>query len=288
MDKGLYNVILGFAFVLGSCIASFLNVVIWRVPRGESIVKPRSHCPKCNALIRWYQNIPILSWLALRGRCANCREPISPRYILIELLGGVLFAALFWRLHGTFARFGIGPGVLTITCAWIWAALMIVGTFVDFDHKLLPDFVTIGGMVLGVFYNAMATWMGFCVYPTHTLTCVSEYPIVGSLIGLAVGFGVLWIVRVFGSWVFRREAMGMGDVFLLGAIGALCGPVAVLYTLILSSILGSLAGVGIIVFSKKRRGRFLEIPFGPYLIIGCMVWIFRGPEIAAWYVRLFR
>ncbi len=288
MTTDLYHAILVLSFVLGSCIASFLNVVIWRVPRGESIVKPGSHCPKCNAPIHWYQNIPIVSWLALRGKCANCKAPISPRYILIELLGGILFAALFWRLHGTFTRFGVGPGVHTIVCAWIWASLMIVGTFVDFDHKLLPDFVTIGGMILGVYYNAVATWMGFCVYPTHTLTCISEHPVVGSLIGLAVGFGVLWIVRVFGSWVFRREAMGMGDVFLLGAIGALCGPVAVLYSLILSSILGSVAGVAIMIVSKGRRGRFLEIPFGPYLCIGCMVWIFRGPEIAAWYVRLFR
>ena len=97
MDKGLIGILACFSFGLGECIASFLNVVIWRVPRGESIVSPPSHCPKCNAPIKWYQNIPILSWLALRGKCANCKAPISPRYILVEMLGGVLFLAAFWH-----------------------------------------------------------------------------------------------------------------------------------------------------------------------------------------------
>ena len=288
MSNDWYLSVLVFSFIFGSCIASFLNVVIWRVPRGESIVKPPSHCPKCDAPIRWYQNIPILSWLALRGKCANCKAPISPRYILIELLGGLLFAAIFWRLHGTFVRHGIAAGVVTTVVGWIWVSLMIVGTFVDFDHKLLPDFVTIGGIVLGLVYNGIATGLGFCVYPTHSITCISQYPIVGGLVGLVVGFGILWIVRVFGSWVFQREAMGMGDVFLLGAVGALCGPVAALYTLILSSILGSIVGVSILLFSKVKRGRFLEIPFGPYICLANLVWLFRGPELAAWYINVFR
>ena len=114
MDRGLMLIIGFFSFWLGACIGSFLNVVVWRVPRGESIVRPPSHCPKCNASIKWHQNIPILSWLALRGRCANCREPISPRYILVELLTGLLFLAAFWKCSPVYAS--VGPdGVASFT-----------------------------------------------------------------------------------------------------------------------------------------------------------------------------
>ena len=268
-----------FSFGLGACIASFLNVVIWRVPRGESIVSPPSHCPKCNAAIKWYQNIPILSWLALRGKCANCKAPISPRYILIETLGGVLFLAAFCK----YGRDGeLAFAALDTTGAWIWISLMIVGSMIDFDHKLLPDFVTVGGMVLGLLY-AVAQWI--------VLSCCTTgeglwMPIVNSFIGLVFGFGLLWLIRWLGSKAFKREAMGMGDVFLMGAVGALFGPVAVLVTLILSSVFGSVVGVGMIVLSKTKFGKFVEIPYGPYICLGCLVWMFYGPELVNWYVRL--
>ena len=124
MDRGLLSILGLFSFGLGACIASFLNVVIWRVPRGESIVSPPSHCPKCNALIKWYQNIPILSWLALRGKCANCKAPISPRYILIEALGGVLFLAAFVK-YGHLSKMYVDPWA-TLILAWVWISLMIV------------------------------------------------------------------------------------------------------------------------------------------------------------------
>jgi len=254
-----------FSFCLGACIASFLNVVIWRVPRGESIVSPPSHCPKCDAAIKWYQNIPILAWLALRGKCANCKNPISPRYILIETLGGCLFLAAF---------LAFGPTLETLLM-WIWISLMIVGSMIDFDHKLLPDFVTVGGMILGVAYH------GFNSIMDH-----SFFSILHSLIGLVFGFGLLWLIRWLGTKAFKREAMGMGDVFLMGAVGALFGPVAVLVTLILSSVFGSIVGVSMIALSKTKFGRFVEIPFGPYICMGCLAWMFYGPEIVSWYLRL--
>ena len=232
MDRGLFYILSGFSFALGACIASFLNVVIWRVPRGESIVSPPSHCPKCNAPIRWYQNIPILSWLVLRGKCANCKAPISPRYILVETLGGLLFLAAFWK-YGTDG--GLASAAQNTLVAWIWIALMIVGSMIDFDHKLLPDFVTVGGMVLGVVFNGMTSIIHH-----------SSFFILHSLIGLAFGFGLLWLIRFFGSKAFKREAMGLGDVFLMGAVGALFGPVAVLVTLILSSVFGSVVGIGMV------------------------------------------
>lgn len=252
---------------MGACIASFLNVVIWRVPRGESIVRPPSHCPKCNAAIKWYQNIPILSWLALRGKCANCKVPISPRYILVETLGGVLFLAVFWKF---------GPTYLT-PVMWVWISLMIVGTFIDFDHQLLPDFVTVGGMILGL---ALAAG--------ESILSRSFSPLIWSGAGLGFGFGLLWFVRFFGSKVFRREAMGLGDVFLMGAVGALFGPVSVLVTLILSSVFGSVVGVGLIVLAKTKFGKFVEIPYGPHICLGCLVWMFYGTELVNWYVNFFR
>lgn len=265
MNNGLENIVGFFSFWLGACIASFLNVVIWRVPRGESIVSPPSHCPKCDAPIRWWQNIPILSWLALRGKCAKCRAPISPRYILVELLGGVLFLAAFWK-------FGVWAPVF-----WIWISLMIVGSFIDFDHQLLPDFVTVGGMVLGVALGVV-----------DSCRLQAFAPVLWSLGGLAFGFGLLWLVRFLGSVAFKREAMGLGDVFLMGAVGAICGPVAVLVTLILSSVFGSLVGVGMILLNKARLGKMVEIPYGPYICMGCLAWMFYGEELVRLYVNLFR
>ena len=277
MDSALYAILATFSFATGACIASFLNVVAWRLPRGESIVSPPSHCPKCNAPIRWWQNIPILSWLALRGRCANCREPISPRYIIVEAIGGALFLAAFMRLlgNGNCNADELPVIVTSLIAWWIWISLMIVGSAIDFDHKLLPDFTTVGGMVLGVVLNGI-----------NSLILHSTFYILHSLSGLAFGFGLLWLIRWLGTKAFKREAMGMGDVFLMGAIGALFGPVAVLVTLILSSLFGSVVGVTAMLFSKGKLGKFAEIPYGPYICLGCLVWMFYGPELITWYLRL--
>lgn len=277
MERGLYGILAFFSFAMGACIASFLNVVIWRVPRGESVVSPPSHCPKCGKTIRWWQNMPILSWLALRGKCANCREPISPRYILVETLGGVLFLAAFMR-YGVWA-----PAM------WLWLALMIVGSFIDFDHQLLPDFVTVGGMIYGVLLalgSWLLSWKVACVpfFADGPFAC----PVYNSLLGLAFGFGLLWLVRFLGSLAFRREAMGLGDVFLMGAIGAIFGPVAVLVSLILSSVFGSVVGLSMVALSKTRFGKFVEIPYGPYICLGCLCWMFFGWELVTWYLKLLK
>ncbi len=276
MDEGLLAILGFFSFWMGACIASFLNVVIWRVPRDESIVSPPSHCPKCNTAIKWYQNIPILSWLALRGKCASCKAPISPRYILVELLGGVLFLAAFWRF-GYFAPL-----------AWVWISLMIVGSFIDFDLQLLPDFVTVGGMIYGVALSLVFWLIPECFGVTLTNITGHNFYLdpFGSIAGLALGFGLLGLIRWLGTIAFKREAMGLGDVFLMGAIGALCGPVAVFVTLVLSSLIGSIVGVTMILMSKAKLGTFVAIPFGPYLCMGCLAWMFHGPELVAWYMNL--
>lgn len=277
MDS-LYFIIGFFSFWMGACIASFLNVVIWRVPRGESIVSPPSHCPRCNSRIKWYHNLPIVAWLALRGRCANCKAPISPRYILIETIGGILFLAVYIEMLGEFVvSAGEVPpfAVVGMVVMWIWTSLMIVGSMIDFDHKLLPDFVTVGGMILGVVWNGVdSALLGSWLF------------ILDSVAGLVIGFGLMWLIRFIGGKVFHREAMGMGDVFLMGAVGALFGPVAVLVTLILSSVFGSVVGVGLITLSRTKSQRFFEIPYGPYICMGCLVWMFWGPEIINWYLNL--
>ena len=285
--KDLAPILAFFSFWLGACIASFLNVVIWRVPRGESIVSPPSHCPKCNSPIKWYQNIPILSWLALRGKCANCRAPISPRYICVELLGGLLFLAAFlWLWLPTVP---LWFAVTHVVVMWIWIALMIAGSFIDFDHQLLPDFTTVGGMILGVAESLVSTCFNF-VYGdgVQASTWLKLTPLFWSLAGLVFGFGLLWLVRWIGSKAFKREAMGMGDVFLMGAVGALFGPVAVLVTLILSSVVGSVVGVVLILLSKTKLGGFTPIPYGPYICMGCLAWMFYGPQLVNLYLNLFR
>ena len=276
-----------FAFLLGASIASFLNVVVWRVPRGESIVSPPSHCPKCSSPIKWRQNLPIISWLVLRGKCANCKAPISPRYIAVELIGGVLFLATFWR-YGIYAPL-----------AWVWISLMIVGSFIDFDHQVIPDFVTVGGMILGVGYSLLFYFLPlapdsvFSMLPRvlKDLRYISDFHAIAisplySLIGLAFGFGLLWLVRFLGTKAFKREAMGMGDVFLLGAVGAISGPVAVLVVLVASSVFGSVVGISMIILNKAKLGKFTAIPYGPYIFMGSVFWMFWGPDFVNWYLRL--
>lgn len=271
----IFGVFAVFSFAMGACVASFLNVVVWRIPRGESVVRPPSHCPKCGASIKWWQNIPVLSWLCLRGRCAGCKAPISPRYVLVEALGGALFLAAFLKLGPSFGLF----------VWWIWISLMIVGSFIDFDHKLLPDFVTVGGMILGVASGA-AISLAECFATGFSAAAFA--PLWWSLFGLVFGFGLLWSVRFLGSKAFKREAMGMGDVFLMGAVGALFGPEAVLMTLVLSSFFGSLIGVAMMLTAKIRPGRFVEIPYGPYICLGCLSWMFYGREILVWYLNIFK
>ena len=273
----LAGILAFFSFWMGACVASFLNVVIWRVPRGESIVSPPSHCPSCGGGIRWWQNVPVVSWLVLRGRCASCRAPISPRYIIVEVLGGVLFLAAF-------AKFGVFAPVF-----WVWISLMIAGSFIDFDHQLLPDFVTVGGMVYGVALSIVSCFTPFgagFLSPIYPAWQPFGMPLWNSLSGLALGFGLLWLVRFFGSKAFGREAMGLGDVFLMGAIGALFGPLAVLVTLIVSSIAGSAVGIALVLAAKARLGRFVAIPCGPYLCLGCLIWMFCGPSLVSAYISL--
>ena len=268
------------SFCWGACLGSFLNVCIYRIPREESVVHPGSHCPVCNTPIAWYQNIPILAWLALRGRCATCKAKISPRYIGVELLTAVLFL-LVWLKFDLAAGprpLGLAPvaSLAVIPLYWLVIMGLVLGTFVDFEHMIIPDRVTLGGMALGLLASMLVpslhgadTWLA---------------GLLRSGVGLAVGFGSLWAVAVLGEFAFKKEAMGFGDVKLMGAIGAFLGWQAVLFTIIVASFAGTL--IGVILILARQKAMQSRIPFGPYLSLGALGWIYWGPQLWDAYLRL--
>ena len=253
-----------FVFLAGLCIGSFLNVCIWRIPRDESIVWPGSHCPACNHAIAPWDNLPLLSWVFLGGKCRHCRAPISPRYFVVELLTGTLFAGL-WLVHGWTLQ---TPVYLFFTAA------LILGTFVDFDHLILPDRVTLGGMVAGLLLSG--------AFPALQGQAERLPALLHSLIGLALGYGILWLVATLGRLVLKREAMGMGDVKLLGAIGACLGWQAVLFTIFVSSLSGTALGLAFIAAGKKELQS--KIPYGPHIALAAVLWMLCGPASIALYL----
>lgn len=251
-------------FLLGACIGSFLNVCIHRIPREESIVHPRSHCPSCGQLIAWYDNLPMLSYFLLRGRCRHCRAVISPRYVLVEMLTAVLFLAV-WNLYGWDAR---TPVYLVMVGG------LLLGTFVDLEHYIIPDRVSLGGMATGLLFSAL-------VPALHQETAPGP-ALLSSVIGLAAGAGSLFIVGELGRLVLKKDAMGLGDVKLLGGIGAYLGWTGVLFTVLVSSLIGSVVGIALILCGKREwQGR---LPYGPFLAVGALAWIFGGRELWAAYV----
>lgn len=275
-----YALFCAMAIAWGACIGSFLNACIYRIPHGLSVVHPHSFCPVCRMKVAWFDNVPIWSWLALRGRCRKCRTAISPRYLLIECLVAVLFL-LVWLKYDVVE----GPRVLglcpigdwaLVPVYWLMVAGLVLGTFVDFDHLIIPDRVTLGGIATGVVLSAVVPAM-------HGV----RGPVYGALqacLGAAVGWGVLWAVAGIGRLLFKREAMGFGDVKLLGAIGAFLGWRAVLFTVVVSSLAGSVVGITL-VFSG-RRGLQSRIPYGPYLALAAVLWVLWGTALWALYLGL--
>lgn len=286
MDMYYFVVFACFAFAMGACIASFMNVCIWRIPRNESVVSPPSHCPNCNAPIRWYQNIPILSWCCLRGRCANCHKPISVRYTIVELLGGILFLVAYFQwgmpffFGGNVAMYGLQPlrCLWTVPVFWLVFTGLILGSFIDLAEQWIPDRVTIGGMILGVPLSVLV--------PELQGEYVRLHALYWSLGGLVFGFGFLWLIGFVFSKIVKKDALGFGDVKLIGAVGAFFGPGAVLFTIIVSSFVGAVVGVGLMLRGKAKLGGFTAVPYGPFLALGVIVWMFWGPGIVKWYMRL--
>jgi leader peptidase (prepilin peptidase)/N-methyltransferase len=259
-----YWVLSAFIFLAGLCIGSFLNVCIWRIPREESIVFPGSHCPACNHALAPWDNLPLLSWLWLNGKCRHCQAPISPRYFLVELLTGALFTAI-WLVHGW---------TIQTPVFIFFSGALILGTFVDFDHLILPDRVTLGGMLAGVVLS-----VAFPVLQGQTERVPA---LLHSLAGLALGYGILWLVATLGRLILKREAMGFGDVKLLGAIGACLGWQAVLFSIFVSSLSGTVTGLSFIATGHKELQS--KIPYGPHLALAAVVWMLCGPACVDFYL----
>jgi leader peptidase (prepilin peptidase)/N-methyltransferase len=347
-------------FVLGCMVGSFLNVCIHRMPLGQSVVSPPSHCPHCKYSIPWYLNIPLATWLYLRGKCRNCGAPISIRYFLVELLTGSVFLSC-WLLYGR------QSALLALIYAFFLAGL-IVATFIDFEHFIIPDEITIGGMVVGVICSFLVPslqreasvaeslkqsllGLGFgagivygilragklmfgrhkVVLPSEALIVFSETAVVlpdqeipyedvfyrptdaiqlhartVELIDrcykdvivrltpkkLLIGEEeldpetVLHLEAVSAEIVLPREAMGLGDVKFMGAIGAFLGYQAVLFSLMLSSFLGAVVGVGLIL--AGRRAWSSRLPYGPYIALAAAIWLFGGHNFVDWWLRWMR
>ncbi|MCC6932789.1 MAG: prepilin peptidase [Deltaproteobacteria bacterium] len=244
-------------FIFGLLIGSFLNVCIWRMPRDLSVIRPyRSFCPKCNTQLSALENIPIVSWFFLRGRCKSCHNPISGRYPLVEFLSGI-FAAL------SFINFGL---TLTALVIYIYAASLIVITFIDLDFKIIPDAISLSGIVIGLIIGAVN---GF--YPGIFVAPISQSAL-SSLFGVLVGAG-LPLAIFYGYYLCtKKEGLGMGDVKLLGLIGALFGWQAAIATIFIGSFFGAIFGIGLMVFGSA--GRNTEIPFGPWLALGALLHLF--------------
>jgi len=264
--------------LLGMMVGSFLNVCIHRIPRRESVVRPRSHCPECGNTIRSYDNIPILSYLFLRGRCRFCRAPISLRYPLVEAGTGAAFLACQ-------AAWGFSP---TAYVNSIFLCLIIVLIFIDYDHQILPNAITIRGTAAGILLSPFQNHDFFndlLSEPAAGLLSranpAAALPWIGSVLGALVGGGLLFLVGFLYEKVRRRPGMGMGDVKMMAMVGSFLGWRLALLSIFAGSFLGSLAGLFLVFF----RGKTMQarLAFGTFLGVGCMLSLFYGLPLIHWF-----
>jgi leader peptidase (prepilin peptidase)/N-methyltransferase len=253
-----YLILSLFALITGMVVGSFLNVCICRLPKGESIVTPPSHCPQCDYRIRWYDNIPLFSYLLLRGKCRGCGVRISRQYPLVELLNGLLTLALFLRF---------GP-TLAFLVLFLFCSALVVITFIDLEHQIIPDEISLPGIVVGFlcsFFLQGHSWMN-------------------SLLGILLGGGSLLLVAYGYQWLTGKEGMGGGDIKLLAMMGAFLGWKSIPFIIFASSLVGSVVGITIMLIQKKDSK--LAIPFGPYLAFGAVLYIFYGRQLIYWYLNM--
>jgi len=245
-----------FAFLFGAVVGSFLNVCIYRLPKEESIVAPRSRCPACQSPIHALDNIPLLSFALLRGRCRACGASIPWRYPLVEALTGILFAL-------TVVRFGV---TLQAAVLLTFLAGLIVISFIDLDHQIIPNVITLPGIPLGLLTGLL----------------FRDPPLLDRLIGALAGAGFLYLVLFYGGVLYGQEAMGEGDLNLIAMVGAFLGWKAVIVTILVGCLVGSVLGLSLIAL--RRLGRHQHIPFGPFLSLGAVVALFWGDRLIAWYL----
>ena len=244
------------SILFGAMVGSFLNVCIYRLPKEESIVWPRSHCPACKKMIRFYDNIPLISYLLLRGKCRHCEESISLQYPLVE--GITALSSLFLIMK-------FGPSLSYLFYFALVAALIVI-TVIDLYHQIIPDVISLPGIGVGLL----------------TSLVIPQVTFFNSLVGILLGGGSLFLVATLYEWIFKREGMGGGDVKLLAMIGAFLGWKAVILTILLSSLIGSITGILIMIL--KGKDFKYAIPFGPFLSLGAVIALFYGENLIRWYL----
>ncbi len=271
-----------YAFIVGACAGSFLNVCVHRWPREKSVMRPRSRCPQCGNQLAWFENIPILSWVALRGKCRCCDEPISPEYPIIELI-----VAAGWLL--TVNHFGFTFTALRVA---VFGTMLLGVALTDAKHYLIPDGFTLFGLVFALVTSVVAFFRG------ETAVFATPYD---ALVGACAGAGMIAIVGWLGEVATKREAMGLGDVTLMAAVGAALGPTRALVTVFLGATLGAVAFAGIVIpVSLLRRGHAREqtelalgstpfetplVPFGVFLAPAALLTLFWGDALLGWLTR---
>lgn len=241
--------------VAGAAVGSFLNVLICRIPEGQSIVFPSSHCPKCQHPIRFYDNIPLISYLVLRGKCRDCHDKISFRYPLVEAITALMALLLFWK-------FGLS---LKYLFSFIFTAALIVITFIDLDLQIIPDVITLPGIpiffILAVFFMDISVWE--------------------SLLGILIGGGCLFAIAFGYEVITKREGMGGGDIKLLAMLGAFLGWKSLFFILFVSSLLGAVIGITLMVI--KGENMKYAVPFGPFLSVAAVAYLFVGLDVMNYF-----
>ena len=243
-------------FILGLIVGSFSNVCIYRIPKNESIIYPASHCPKCNSPIKPIDNIPLLSYILLKGRCRNCKSKISIQYPIVELLTGLIYLII---------SLIYGLSVQTLIYIILSSALIIIA-FIDLDQQIVPDVISLPGIVIGFIISFFVTYISF----------------INSALGILAGGGIILIIGLAGSVIFKKEAMGGGDVKLAAMIGAFLGWRYIIISLFLGFFIGALAGI-ILILSKIKSKEDM-VPFGPFIVLGSFITILWGEKILSWYL----
>jgi leader peptidase (prepilin peptidase)/N-methyltransferase len=245
-------------FAFGALIGSFLNVCVYRLPRGESILRPSSHCSSCDTRIAPYDNIPLVSYILLIGRCRACHQRISLRYPLIEMVNGLGYVFVLWQF---------GPTPEALVYAILFSALVAV-TWIDLSHQIIPDVITLPGTCLGLIASSTILPVG----------------LLNSLAGALLGAGILWFLAWVSPYIFGKEGMGGGDVKLMAMIGAFLGWKATLMTIMIGAMVGSVVGLTLILMRVVRRDDY--VPFGPFLAFGAVFSLFFHQELLRWYLDL--
>jgi leader peptidase (prepilin peptidase) / N-methyltransferase len=237
--------------IFGCIIGSFINVCIYRIPKGVSIVRPGSACPSCGNPIKWYDNIPLLSYVLLRGKCRHCKSAISVRYPVVEILTAFYFLLLYFK-------FGFS---IEMPIHMLFGGILIIVSFIDLELQIIPDILSLGGLAAGFLLSFARPGFSF----------------IDSLYGIFLGGGILFAIAGGYKLVTKREGMGGGDIKLLAMIGAFCGIKGVVFSLMSGSLIGTLVGIPLMLI--KRQGSTYAIPFGPFLSLGALIYVFAGEII---------